>query len=58
MNKPAPFGLYAIDEKTGHYKPVKQVLPGSAIVPHKDDVTYGQAISQAFAKNRYNEELK
>ena len=53
MNKPAPFGLYAIDEKTGHYKPVKQVLP----VP-KDDVTYSQAIAQAFAKNRYEEELK
>ena len=60
--KPAPFGLYAIDEKTGHYKPVKltQVLPDRelAIVPHKDDVTYGQAISQAFAKNRFNEEMK
>ena len=60
MNKPAPFGLYAIDEKTGHYKPVKQVLPDRerAIVPHKDDVTYGQAIAQAFAQNRFNEEMK
>jgi len=26
MNKPAPFGLYKRDEKTGHYKPVKQAL--------------------------------
>ncbi len=53
MNKPAPFGLYKIDEKTGHYKPVKQVLP----VP-KDDVTYSQAIARLFAQHRYNEELK
>ena len=53
MKKPAPFGLYKLDEKTGHYKPVKQVLP----VP-KDDMTYGQAIAQAFAKHRYEEELK
>ena len=51
MNKPAPFGLYKLDEKTGHYKPVKQA-------PVKDDVTYSQAIAQAFAKNRYEEELK
>lgn len=52
MNKPAPFGLYKLDEKTGHYKPVKQVFPV------KDDMTYGRAIAQAFAKNRYEEELK
>ncbi len=52
MNKPAPFGLYKLDEKTGHYKPVKQVFPV------KDDMTYSQAIAQAFAKHRYNEELK
>ena len=52
MNKPAPFGLYKLDEKTGHYKPVKQVFQV------KDDVTYSQAIAQAFAKNRYEEELK
>ncbi len=51
MNKPAPFGLYKLDEKTGHYKPVKQVLP-------KDDVTYSQAIARLFAQNRYEEELK
>ena len=51
MNKPAPFGLYKLDEKTGHYKPVKQVLP-------KDDVTYSKAIARLFAKNRYEEELK
>ena len=50
MNKPAPFGLYKLDEKTGHYKPVKQVL--------KDDVTYSQAIARLFAQNRYEEELK
>ena len=50
--KPAPFGLYKLDEKTGHYKPVKQVFPV------KDDMTYSQAIAQAFAKHRYNEELK
>ena len=50
--KSAPFGLYKLDEKTGHYKPVKQVLP------IKDDVTYSQAIAQAFAKNRYQEERK
>ena len=49
--KSAPFGLYAIDEKTGHYKPVKQVPP-------KDDITYSQAIARLFAKNRYEEELK
>ena len=52
MKKPAPFGAYKLDEKTGHYKPVKQVFPV------KDDVTYSQAIAQAFAKNRYEEELK
>ena len=51
MNKPAPFGLYKLDEKTGHYKPVKQAPP-------KDDVTYSQAIAQAFAKHRYEEERK
>jgi len=51
MNKPAPFGLYKLDEKTGHYKPVKQV-------PVKDDITYSQAIARLFAKNRYEEELK
>ena len=48
--KPAPFGLYKLDEKTGHYKPVKQVP--------KDDVTYSQAIARLFAQNRYKEELK
>ena len=52
MNKPAPFGAYKLDEKTGHYKPVKQVLP------IKDDVTYSQAIARLFAQNRYKEELK
>jgi len=46
MKKPAPFGLYKLDEKTGHYKPVK------------DDVTYSQAIARLFAQNRYKEELK
>ena len=51
MNKPAPFGLYAIDEKTGHYKPVKQV-------PVKDDVTYSQAIARAFAQNKFYNELE
>ena len=51
MNKPAPFGLYKLDEKTGHYKPVKQA-------PVKDDVTYSQAIARLFAQNRYEEELK
>jgi len=50
--KPAPFGLYKRDEKTGHYKPVKQVLPV------KDDITYSQAIARLFAQNRYEEELK
>ena len=49
---PAPFGLYKRDEKTGHYKPVKQVFPV------KDDMTYSQAIARLFAKNRYEEELK
>ena len=52
MNKPAPFGLYKLDEKTGHYKPVKQVFQV------KDDVTYSQAIARLFAQNRYEEELK
>ena len=52
MKKPAPFGAYKLDEKTWQYKPVKQVFPV------KDDVTYSQAIAQAFAKNRYEEELK
>ena len=51
MNKPAPFGLYKLDEKTGHYKPVKQVLP-------KDDVTYSQAIARAFAQNKFYNELE
>ena len=51
MNKPAPFGAYKLDEKTGHYKPVKQA-------PVKDDVTYSQAIARLFAQNRYEEELK
>jgi len=49
--KSAPFGLYKLDEKTGHYKPVKQVLP-------KDDITYSQAIARLFAQNRYEEERK
>ena len=49
MNKPAPFGLYKLDEKTGHYKPVQ---------PVKDDVTYSQAIARLCAQNRYEGELK
>jgi hypothetical protein len=47
--KPAPFGLYKLDEKTGHYKPVR---------PIKDDVTYSQAIARLFAQHRYQEERK
>jgi len=33
MNKPAPFGLYKLDEKTGHYKPVKQVCRQKMTLP-------------------------
>ena len=53
MNKPAPFGPYKRDEKTGHYKPVKQALPVL-----KNDVTYSQAIARLCAQNRYEGELK
>ena len=54
-------GVMAYDRDTGEWVP-KQLtqIPDVplSILPHKDDVTYGQAISQAFAKNRYDEAMK
>ena len=54
-------GVMAFNRDTGEWEP-KQLtqIPDAplSIVPHKSDVTYGQAISQAFAKNRYDEAMK
>lgn len=54
-------GVMAYDRDTGEWVP-KQLtqIPDAplSILPHKDDVTYGQAIARAFLKNRYDEAMK